>query len=606
MIGRVIDKYRIVEEVGQGGMSVVYKGMDTSLNREVAVKVLHPHLASSDEARKRFEREAHAVAKLRHENILEIYDYSGRESPDSYIVTELIRGHTLRHFIGEHTIAFPEIAAMITVETCRALVHAHTLGVLHRDVKPENIMIRDDGALKLMDFGIAQIVDSHRMTVTGQLLGSPAYMSPEHVEGRPLDFRTDVFSVGILLYQLATGELPFKGRNPHEILKRIAECRFLDARVVNPLVADRLNRIIMRALARMPEDRYPDVALLLEDLERFLAQVGILDARAELRRFFIEPEAYEASLRERLIGALTLAGKAELASKHTARALELWNRVLTIDPSNDTVLRLIDRLSRRRRLATVLTVAGALVVLGAGGVLAWRELEAAQAAQEQVVPIAPPPAQTIPAPIVAVAAPPDAAPPAPAVASVEPDAGTAGAPVAVATPPVEPSPRPARPERPEPTPPVKPPQPVNQQPRSFRLVPLPRNAFYSVDGGPWQQVSMGGVDVALGPGRHEISFRHPLCHDETVTISSSDSGRPLNVRLPWKRASVRAICPGASAILVDGKPAESGAALDVLDFNNVGKKNVVAEFMIGDGPLVRKQTTITAGDEKAEVRCDGG
>src|SRR5215510_12157105 len=258
-------------------MSVVYKGMDTSLNREVAVKVLHPHLAAHVEARQRFEREAHAVAKLRHENILEIFDYSGRGSTDSYIVTEFIRGRTLRTFIAEHPIAHPEIGAMIVVEVCRALAHAHSLGVLHRDIKPENIMIRDDGVLKLMDFGIAQIVDSQRMTVTGQLLGSPAYMSPEHIEGRRIDFRTDVFSVGILLYQLATGELPFKGRNPHEILKRIAECRFLDARVVNPLVSDRLNRIIARALARLPDDRYADVSVVLSDLERFLAEVDLTD-----------------------------------------------------------------------------------------------------------------------------------------------------------------------------------------------------------------------------------------------------------------------------------------------------------------------------------------
>src|SRR4051812_35278551 len=166
MIGRVLDKYEILEEVGQGGMSIVYKGMDTSLHREVAVKVLHPHLASHDEARKRFEREARAVAKLRHENILEIFDYSGKDSQDSYIVTEFIRGRTLKDFATEHPPAFPEIGAMIVADICRALAHAHAGGVLHRDVKPENIMIRDDGVLKLMDFGIAQILDAQRMTVT--------------------------------------------------------------------------------------------------------------------------------------------------------------------------------------------------------------------------------------------------------------------------------------------------------------------------------------------------------------------------------------------------------------------------------------------------------
>ena len=126
------------------------------------------------------------------------------------------------------------MAALIAVEVCHALAHAHSLGVIHRDVKPENVMIRKDGLIKLMDFGIAQVLDFQRMTVTGQLLGSPAYMAPEIIEGKQLDFRTDVFSVGIMLYLLATGELPFAGRNPHEVLRRIAEGKFPDPRTVGP------------------------------------------------------------------------------------------------------------------------------------------------------------------------------------------------------------------------------------------------------------------------------------------------------------------------------------------------------------------------------------
>src|SRR3954447_23512990 len=246
MIGRQLSRYRLLQEVGQGGMAKVYKAEDTTLKREVAVKVLHPHLASEQESRARLQREAHAVAKLRHENILEIFDYSGPDSPESYIVTEFIHGKTLKLFLAEHPLPFPEVAEMIASEVARALEHAHQFGVIHRDVKPENVMIRDDGLLKLMDFGIAQIIDKERMTVTGQLLGSPAYMAPEHVEGRPLDFRTDVFAVGILLYQMATGVLPFSGKNPHEVLKRIAECRFQPPEAVNSLVGARLGRLIKK------------------------------------------------------------------------------------------------------------------------------------------------------------------------------------------------------------------------------------------------------------------------------------------------------------------------------------------------------------------------
>ena len=214
-VGQVLDKYELLERVGQGGMAVVYRGLDRSLKRVVAVKILHKHLADYQEARDRFEREAQAVAKLRHENILEIFDYAAKPESEAYIVTEFIDGQTLKQVITDRPIAFPELGAMLIIQVGRALAHAHAGGILHRDVKPENIMIRTDGVVKLMDFGISHMVDLERLTVTGQLLGSPAYMAPEHVEGRPLDFRTDVFAAGIVLYQLCVGKLPFEGKNPH-------------------------------------------------------------------------------------------------------------------------------------------------------------------------------------------------------------------------------------------------------------------------------------------------------------------------------------------------------------------------------------------------------
>src|SRR5438270_5733375 len=314
MIGRQLSRYRLLQEVGQGGMAVVYKATDTTLNREVAVKVLHPHLAGQSESRARLQREAHAVAKLRHENILEIFDYSGPDSAESYIVTEFIHGRTLKNFLVAEPQLFPEVAEMIASEVARALEHAHQFGVIHRDVKPENVMIRDDGLIKLTDFGIAQIVDKERMTVTGQLLGSPAYMAPEHVEGRPLDFRTDVFAVGILTYQLASGQLPFRGKNPHEVLKRIADCKFAPAESVNRLVGKRLNRVIDKALAREPGDRFADVADLRRELVEDLADAGVDDPREELRRFFADPRGWTRTFQPRLVEALIATGKARAAA----------------------------------------------------------------------------------------------------------------------------------------------------------------------------------------------------------------------------------------------------------------------------------------------------
>jgi eukaryotic-like serine/threonine-protein kinase len=368
-VGQVLDKYELLERVGQGGMAVVYRGIDRQLKRVVAVKVLHKHLADYQEARDRFEREAQAVAKLRHENIVEIFDYSGVEASEalgsSYIVTEFIDGDTLKQQITDRPITYPEIGAMIVLQVCRALAHAHAHGILHRDVKPENIMIRGDGVVKLMDFGISHMVDLERLTVTGQLLGSPAYMAPEHVEGRPLDFRTDVFAVGIVLYQLTVGKLPFEGKNPHEVLKRIAECRFIDPRQANPRIGNRLGRIILRAMAAQPSDRFAAVGEMVIALEGYLEETGLASDKVagELGRYFQAPAAYEHALKERMVDHLTRRGQDQLAADDSAAALDVFDRVLTIDPQNSRVLEILDGINRRKRRRTQLAITGFVAVL---------------------------------------------------------------------------------------------------------------------------------------------------------------------------------------------------------------------------------------------------
>jgi eukaryotic-like serine/threonine-protein kinase len=379
-VGQVLDKYELLERVGQGGMAIVYRGIDRSLKRVVAVKVLHKHLSDYQEARDRFEREAQAVAKLRHENILEIFDYSGakaaEEAGSSYIVTEFIDGRTLKQIITDRPITYPEIASMVVLQVCRALAHAHAAGILHRDVKPENIMIRSDGIVKLMDFGISHMLDLERLTVTGQLLGSPAYMAPEHVEGRQLDFRTDIFAVGIVLYQLAVGRLPFEGKNPHEVLKRIAECKFTDPRQANPQVGNRLGRIILRAMAAQPDGRYPSVTEMLTALEGYLEESGIAPDKvaAELARYFEAPAAYEQAFEIRLVDHLTQIGQTLLHGDNRSAALDVFDRVLTIEPDNAKVLAILDGLNRRRRLRGLLAGVGIAAVIGGSAFALERKL----------------------------------------------------------------------------------------------------------------------------------------------------------------------------------------------------------------------------------------
>ncbi len=371
LIGSKLDKYEIVCEVGHGGMAVVYRGRDSVLDREVAVKVLHPHLAAREESRMRLRREALTVAKLRHENILEIYDYSGEDVEESYLVTEFIHGMTLREWLDTRWRPRPALAALVIHRLCVALHHAHSAGVVHRDLKPENVMIREDGVLKLMDFGIAQILDTQKLTLTGQLLGSPAYMAPELISGKPLDARTDLFAVGIMLYQLATGALPFSGRNPHEVLNRIMDADYPPPATICPLVDEDLEKIIARALAQDPDDRYQDAKSLASDLEDYLEFVGVPPLHDEVTGYFTRGDAYVQELDKRVCNALM--DHADEASKRgqSARAIRLLGRVLELEEDQKQARMMLSRLrTRERRMKSVMVgVAGMVGVglLSAGG-----------------------------------------------------------------------------------------------------------------------------------------------------------------------------------------------------------------------------------------------
>lgn len=374
LAGTQIDKYDMIEEVGHGGMAVVYRGLDRVLKREVAVKVLHPHLADRKESRLRLEREAIAVAQLRHENILEIFDYSGPGADESYIVTEFIHGMTLKDWVDEKLDPRPAVAAMIVHRLCLALGCAHREGIVHRDIKPENVMIRRDGVLKLMDFGIAQIIDNQKLTLTGQLIGSPAYMAPELISGKPLDRRTDLFSLGILLYQLATGQLPFCGRNPHEVLNRIADGDYPPAATICPLVDRELEDIIALALASDPDERYQSVETFGQELGRYLEDVGIEADNAELAAYFAAPDDYVVELDERICVTLTKRAREAAADGETSRAIRLLGRVLEIDVHHPGATTLLQKLQRRERRNRTLAMIVGATAAAAAVVLLWQYL----------------------------------------------------------------------------------------------------------------------------------------------------------------------------------------------------------------------------------------
>jgi tRNA A-37 threonylcarbamoyl transferase component Bud32 len=594
---RVPDRYKLIEEVGQGGMAVVYRAQDETLKREVAIKILHQHLAGEPDSKARLEREAQAVAKLRHENILEIFDYSGSGSESSYIVTEFIDGQTLKQFLTGRTLGFPELAALISVEVCRALGHAHGLGVIHRDVKPENVMIRKDGLIKLMDFGIAQVLDFQRMTVTGQLLGSPAYMAPEIIEGKQLDFRTDVFSVGIMLYLLVTGELPFAGKNPHEVLRRIAEGKFADPRTVGRGVDQVLARIITRALARRPDDRYSDVGPMADDLLAYLGEAGLRDVRGELRNYFADPAGYERTLPGRLAAGLTASADAHLGARRPAKAMELWNRVLAFDPSNAAVTAALRRLEGRRRLrqgAAAVALAGALV----GGVLA---------AVHHAASLRPPPAVTSAAPVARVvpapARPPAAAPaPAPGPPAAEPAPARR---IAAATHPghahAEARSAPATEPRPE---------SAAAAARTFTLGPTPQNVDVYLDGQRQFAYAPDHTTIAVPwASDHVLELRSPsgCCFVERVELGPDRPLPPDSIiarRLKWRPAH----------LVVTTEPALGTARVLVSDPNRkisatAGRlgEEIDVPFFPDDDSSKEIDVAVAAGDafatEKIRVRA---
>jgi eukaryotic-like serine/threonine-protein kinase len=373
LAGQKLDKYDMLEEVGHGGMAVVYRGRDTILDREVAVKVLHAHLADREESRRRLQREAKTVAKLHHDNIVEIFDSSDPSSADeSYIVCEFIHGVTLRDWLDERWVARPVLAAMIAHRLCLPLEHAHSLGIVHRDIKPENVMIREDGVLKLMDFGIAQILDTQRLTTTGQLLGSPAYMAPELINGKPVDKRIDIFALGVMLYQLATGELPFSGRNPAQVLNRILEGDYKPPALLNSKVDEDLEAIIAKALALKPQDRYQSASSLANALEDYLRQFAVEATPAELTAYFSNPELYVDDLDRRVCRELMRRAARSMRDGNGARALRLLSRVLELDPDNRRAAAMLDKVRiRGQRMRQAALVGGALALVGivAAGVL---------------------------------------------------------------------------------------------------------------------------------------------------------------------------------------------------------------------------------------------
>lgn len=388
-------RYRAAESVGSGGMATVYRGVDTVLDREVAIKVMHPHLAARDDARARFRREAKAIARLKHPNIVDVYDFSTDDDEEAYLVTEFVHGMTLTEFANRHGPLLPQAAALIGHAVAGAMTHAHTAGLIHRDIKPDNLMISRKGEIKLMDFGIATAMDMEQMTATGAILGSPAHMAPEQIEGAAIDHRVDVFAYGTVLYFLVTGRLPFVASNPHALFRLILECAYDPPSRHNPSIDREFEEIIATAMARSPEERWSSMAAIQAALGRYLQHFGLDEVPTLLPALLTRPEQEMQSYKPKIVQVLCDDGRAHALGGALALAIDAYNRALAIDPDAEApragLSELTSRSRRRRRLrAASIAVGGALV---AGVALWWLQR-----------PPAAPAASALAAPTIAVAA----------------------------------------------------------------------------------------------------------------------------------------------------------------------------------------------------------
>lgn len=267
--GKKLDgRYEIHELIGVGGMAYVYRCTDTIDEREVAVKILKDEFLNNDEFIRRFKNESKAIAMLSHPNIVKVYDVSFGDMIQ-YIVMEYIDGITLKEYIGQQGVLDWREALHLTTQILKALQHAHNKGVVHRDIKPHNIMLLQDGTIKVTDFGIARLTDTQTKTMTEQAIGSVHYIAPEQARGSKTDGRTDIYSVGVMLYEMITGKLPFDADSAVTVALMHLQSQPKMPREINPGIPLGLEQITMHAMQKNPAQRYQNALDMLGDLERF-------------------------------------------------------------------------------------------------------------------------------------------------------------------------------------------------------------------------------------------------------------------------------------------------------------------------------------------------
>lgn len=265
-VQEVANRYEIISLIGQGGMADVYKAKDIILNRIVAIKILREKLSHDAMTLVRFQREASAASRLSHPNVVDIYDV-GESDGMHYIVMEFIRGRTLKQLIQQRGALSVSESIQIMTQLTSAIDHAHKHNIIHRDIKPQNVLVKDDGTVKITDFGIAIANDAVQLTLNNAVMGSAHYLAPETAQGKEPTAQVDIYSLGIVFYELLTGDVPFHGKTPTEIAVKHLRQPIPYVRDFNPAIPQAVENIILKATAKDPKDRYSSAYAMLEDLQ---------------------------------------------------------------------------------------------------------------------------------------------------------------------------------------------------------------------------------------------------------------------------------------------------------------------------------------------------
>jgi serine/threonine protein kinase len=358
---RYIQKHKI----GSGGMATVFLAEDTVLHRDVALKVLHDHLLSNNETITRFRNEARAIATLSHENIIKVYDY-GEGDGKQFLVMEYIDGQTL-DALRERTATIPNLVLLeILMQVFAGLQAAHAKGICHRDIKSSNIIIDRPGRIRIMDFGIAFLVNQQSLTTTGMFVGSPSHIAPEQVDGRQCTGKADVFSTGIMAYECLTGDLPFKGDNPLSVIKAIMTFDPPLSCMCHEKNLAWVSEFIGKCLIKNPAQR-PDANWCIESIAGWLKDYELTLGNQRIRDFVADPQAYRRMENQEIFEAFRKKGLSAYKSRNMTLAMKSWHQAQAFGLLGKLEDRLLSKARQDRRFKRVVGYAAlgvAVVLLG--------------------------------------------------------------------------------------------------------------------------------------------------------------------------------------------------------------------------------------------------